>query len=62
MRPVKVFFLTLFGLLAGCLPALAENVRVWQAPLEIPTYLLGAEIRTRRFLGGQRNALPVHLA
>jgi tetratricopeptide (TPR) repeat protein len=43
MRPVKVTFLTLCGLLACCLPVLAENVRVWQGPLEIPTYLLGAE-------------------
>ena len=43
MRPVKVILIALFGLLAGCLPALAENVRVWQGPLEIPTYLLGAE-------------------
>ncbi len=43
MRPVKVTLITLFSLLASCLPAFAENVRVWQAPLEIPTYLLGAE-------------------
>ena len=43
MRPVKVTLIALFGLLACCLPAFAENVRVWQAPLEIPTYLLGAE-------------------
>jgi tetratricopeptide (TPR) repeat protein len=43
MRPAKVTLITLFGLLASCLPALAENVRVWQGALEIPTYLLGAE-------------------
>ena len=43
MRPVKMALIALFGMLAGCLPAFAENVRVWQGALEIPTYLLGAE-------------------
>ncbi len=43
MRPARITLIALFGLLACCLPAFAENVRVWQAPLEIPTYLLGAE-------------------
>jgi Tfp pilus assembly protein PilF len=43
MRPVKVILIALLGLLAGCLPAFAENVHVQVGTLEIPTYLLGAE-------------------
>ncbi len=43
MRPSKVTFMVLCGLLAISLPAFSENVRVWQADLEISTYLLGAE-------------------
>jgi len=42
MRPLKATLL-LCGFLAACLPAFAQNVRVWQADLDIPTYLLGAE-------------------
>jgi tetratricopeptide (TPR) repeat protein len=35
--------MALCGLLVCGLPAFGVNVRVWEAPLEIPTYLLGAE-------------------
>ena len=43
MRSAKFILIVLFGLFAISLPALAENVRVWQDNIEIPTYLLGAE-------------------
>jgi tetratricopeptide (TPR) repeat protein len=63
MRSVKVFLLTLgCFLVAGCLPGIAENVRVWQAPLEIPTYLLGAEDANPPFsLADQRRNYPYTL-
>lgn len=43
MRNVKILFLALCGLIAGCAPAFAENARVWEGTIDIPTYLIGAE-------------------
>ena len=43
MRPLKTTLVLLCGLLTACLQAFGQNVRVWQANLDIPTYLLGAE-------------------
>jgi tetratricopeptide (TPR) repeat protein len=43
MRLLKIIFIAVVGFIAGCAPAFAENVRVWQGALEIPTYLLGEE-------------------
>jgi tetratricopeptide (TPR) repeat protein len=62
MRPVKVVLIALVGLLAGCLPAFAENVRVWQNTLEIPTYLPGPEDANPPFpLADQRRIYPYTL-
>jgi len=62
MRPAQVALITLFALLGSCLPALAENARVWQGDLEIPTYLLGAEDPNPPFpLGDARRIYPYTL-
>ena len=62
MRPAKVTLITLFGLLASCLPAFAENAQVWQDSLEIPTYPLGAEDPNPPFpLADQRRIYPYTL-
>jgi len=62
MRLAKVTFITLFGLLIPSLPALAENVRVWQDSIEIPTYLLGAEDPNPPFpLADKRRIYPYTL-
>ena len=63
MRFAKLASVIFFGLLAIPPTALAENARVWQDNLEIPTYLLGAEDPNPPFPLAERSPhLPLYSA
>ncbi|MGO8819006.1 MAG: DUF5107 domain-containing protein [Terriglobia bacterium] len=62
MRFAKLASVIFFGLLAIPPTALAENARVWQDNIEIPTYLLGAEDPNPPFpLGNAHRIYPYTL-